>query len=85
MGGQTSCQVGLAEPYSHNTDIESGNGLVCRTTNIRTDSVTTSEAAWNVFAATVIAASLDTAAQRRAAPVVRPTTKLDVDVAPCRT
>ncbi len=74
--GQTCCQFGLAGPYSDITDIEYGNGLVCSTTSIRTNSVMTSEAAQIVCVATIVAASLDTAEQRRTGTLIRPITKL---------
>ncbi len=47
----------------HITDIESGNMLVCSTISIRTNSATTPKAARIVCLATIVPASLDTAAQ----------------------
>lgn len=52
-------------------------------TSIRTDNATLSTAAWTVYTATIIAASLETTAYRRTVTVVRSTTKPDTDVAKC--
>ncbi len=48
------------------------------------DSMTTYEAARIVCAVTIFVASLDTAAHKRVGTVVRPTTKLDIRMAPRR-
>ncbi|GFX04007.1 hypothetical protein TNCV_4679111 [Trichonephila clavipes] len=75
--GQTCSQLDLAGSFSHMIGFRSESRLVCST-----EIATTCGATRDVYKATIIVSSIDTAAYRRTATVVFPTTKLDTGETP---
>lgn len=64
--------------WQHTMDLESRNGLIFSPKNMHTD-----RGVRTICAATIIAATFNTAALTRATLVVRPHTKMDTEQAPC--